>query len=53
MRCRSIPFPVAASRVSRVCVCTALFNSSSLRFDCCGNSQGYVMRDMRIHRTPQ
>ena len=32
-RWRSIPFPVAASRVSRVCVCTALFKSSNLRFD--------------------
>ena len=33
-RWRSIPLPVAASRVSRVCVCIALFKSSNLRFDC-------------------
>lgn len=34
IRWRSIPLPVAASRVSRVCVCMALFNNSNLRFDC-------------------
>jgi hypothetical protein len=48
-RWRSIPFPVAASRVSRVCVCIALFNSSSLRLDCHGNRQEHVMCDIRIY----